>query len=237
MNGFVRQRLVLPHTDMIVFDVDGTLIDGEKADWSSFQSAFEEVAGFVLTPTFFAGIEEVTAQAIVHQALAALPLEERRRKERAIREDFLSRLQAACVLDAAAFRAVQGAVVLLRELQHRGIPVAIATGDWRETITLKLRTAGIAFEDIPLVTSSEFYSRAEIITSAVEKAGGVLQDAIYVGDGLWDLRACKQLGIRFVGVGRRAENLRAAGALHVLADLSPELFWKARDALEKIARV
>ena len=44
--------------------------------------------------------------------------------------------------------------------------VAIATGDWRDSITFKLRAAGIPFEDIPIVTSSEHYSRADIIRAA-----------------------------------------------------------------------
>jgi len=56
---------------MIVFDADGTLIGGESTDWTSFDAAFEEVAGFALDDAFFESIEEVTAQAIVHQALPA----------------------------------------------------------------------------------------------------------------------------------------------------------------------
>jgi len=36
---------------MMVFDVDGTLIGGEAADWASFGGAFEEIAGFTLDPS------------------------------------------------------------------------------------------------------------------------------------------------------------------------------------------
>ncbi|MFZ4767509.1 MAG: hypothetical protein ACOYMN_21365, partial [Roseimicrobium sp.] len=52
-----------------VFDVDGTLIGGEPVDWAAFGEAFGEVAGFALTTEFFDRIEEVTAKALVHQAL------------------------------------------------------------------------------------------------------------------------------------------------------------------------
>jgi phosphoglycolate phosphatase-like HAD superfamily hydrolase len=220
---------------MIVFDADGTLIGGETTDWACFRAAFEEVAGFVLTDSFFASIEEITAQAIVHQALATLPLDERRSKERSVCNGFLRRLEDAHNNDAGCFVAVNGAAALLRELKERGIPIAIATGDWREPITFKLAAAGISIADIPVVTSSEYYSRSDIIAAAVAKAGGSLEGTIYVGDGLWDLRACAKLGIRFVGVGHREEKLRQAGARHVLADLSPLEFWRVKEALDNPA--
>ena len=215
---------------MIVFDADGTLIGGESTDWTSFDAAFEEVAGFALDDAFFKSIEEITAKAIVHQALATFSPKERTAKERAVCQAYLQRLKAACESNPCSFPATDGALVLLRELKERGIPVAIATGDWRETISFKLRAAGIAFDDIPMVTSSEFYSRADIIVAAVTKAGRSLEEAIYVGDGLWDLRACKKLGIPFVGVGHRRERLRDAGAAYILPDLSPLEFWRAREA-------
>jgi phosphoglycolate phosphatase-like HAD superfamily hydrolase len=216
---------------MIVFDVDGTLIGGEVTDWACYGAAFEEVAGFGLSKSFFAGIEEITAQAIVHQALAHLPAEERRLKEQAVCQGYLRRLRESHESNPGCFFAVEGAVALLRELKARGILLAIATGDWRETICFKLGAAGVACDDIPMVTSSEFYSRADIIAAAVAKAGGSLAETIYVGDGIWDFRACRKLGIRFIGIGHRREMLREAGATHVLADLSPPEFWRVREAL------
>lgn len=216
---------------MIVFDADGTLIGGEPTDWASFEAAFLEVAGFALTSEFYDSIEEVTAKALVHQALADLEHQERLLKEQAVAEGFLSRLKAAHREDSACFPAVEGAVALLHDLKAIGLRVAIATGDWRESITFKLRAAGIPCDDIPIVTSSEHYSRADIIRAAVTESGGSIDDAIYVGDGLWDLRACERLGIPFIGVGHRKDRLRKAGALHVLDDLRPAEFWRMRDSI------
>jgi phosphoglycolate phosphatase-like HAD superfamily hydrolase len=211
---------------MIVFDADGTLIGGESADRESFEAAFKEAAGFPLDAGFFAGLKEVTAQAIVHQALGALGPDERKSMERAVCQGYLRRLREAHERNPSTFLASEGACALLRDLREKSVPVAIATGDWRETILFKLGAAGIPLDGIPMVTSSEFYSRAEIISGAVEKAGGSLQGALYVGDGLWDLRACRQLDIAFVGVGSRKERLREAGAEYILQSLSPEEFWR-----------
>jgi phosphoglycolate phosphatase-like HAD superfamily hydrolase len=213
---------------MIVFDADGTLIGGESTDKESFEAAFKEVAGFALEEAFFASLQEVTAQAIVHQALGAAAPEERRSKERAICEGYLRRLKKAHDGNPASFWAAKGASALLRDLRDKGIPVAIATGDWRETITFKLGAAGIPLDGIPMATSSDFYSRAEIIAAAVVKAGRALHEAIYVGDGLWDLRACRMLGIPFMGVGARRELLRKAGAKYILPSLDPAEFWRVR---------
>lgn len=215
----------------IIFDADGTLIGGEPIDWASFEAAFLEVAGFALTSEFYDSIEEITAKALVHQALADIDHAERLLKEQAVAEGFLRRLMAAHREDSACFPAVEGAVALLQDLKAKGLRVAIATGDWRESITFKLRAAGIPHEDIPMVTSSEHYSRADIIRAAVAEAGGSLGEAVYVGDGLWDLRACERLGIPFIGVGHRKERLQKAGALQVLDDLRPAAFWRVRDVL------
>ena len=184
--------------------------------------------GFALSDAFFAGIEEVTARAIVHQALAHCPVDERRTKEHAVREDFLRRLKLVYEANPRTFAPTAGTLDLLREIRDAGIPMAIATGDWHETISFKLAAAGIPFESIPIVTSSDYYGRAEIIAAAVCKAGCSLGEAIYVGDGLWDLRACGKLGIPFIGIGHRREKLREAGAAHVLLDLAPVEFWMAR---------
>ena len=113
---------------MIVFDVDGTLVGGEAVDWASFGAAFEEAAGFVLDAAFFTRIEEITAQAIVHQALENACIEKRKQIEHAVRQGYLRRLQDAHQKDPSSFPALEGALALLQELKQRDVPVAICHG-------------------------------------------------------------------------------------------------------------
>ena len=47
---------------------------------------------------------------------------------------------------------------------------------------------------------------------------------IYVGDGVWDFKACCELGVRFIGTGTRPHLLKAAGAKHILEMLGETLF-------------
>ena len=56
------------HT-LIIFDVDGTLVDANIVDYGSFDRAIQEETGITLTSTVWSTFNEVTAQAIVHQAL------------------------------------------------------------------------------------------------------------------------------------------------------------------------
>jgi hypothetical protein len=57
-----------------------------------------------------------------------------------------------------------------------------------------------------------------------------------VGDGVWDLRACRKLGIRFIGVGNKREKLLEAEATHVLEDLTSKEFWRAHAEVGAIHR-
>ena len=217
--------------EMIVFDVDGTLLGGEHHDWKSFDDAFEEAAGFSFPPDFFTNISEVTAEAIVHQALADVSHPDKTRIIDEARRGYLARNREAHENTNGAFVRTRGVHELWEDLRDREIPFAIATGDWHETISYKLSVAGIDMQGVPMATSSDCYARADIIRTAVERAGGELSASVYVGDGVWDLKATQRLGIPFIGCGSRPDELRAAGATHVLDDLHPERFWPAYHAV------
>jgi phosphoglycolate phosphatase-like HAD superfamily hydrolase len=57
---------------------------------------------------------------------------------------------------------------------------------------------------------------------AAERYGESFACIVYVGDGVWDARACHSVGIPFIGVGTgsRATRLSAEGAVCVFPDFS-----------------
>ncbi len=75
-----------------------------------------------------------------------------------------------------------------------------------------------------MATSSDCSRRSEIIQLAARRAGRSLAEVIYVGDGVWDFKACCELGVPFVGTGTRPHLLKAAGAKHILELLEETLF-------------
>ena len=215
---------------LIIFDVDGTLIDADPVDWSCFAAALQDVTGFVWTEEFWAGLTEVTAKAIEYAALPGHSAEERSRLEELVRAKFVEKLRAAHAASAVSFRPLPGAAALLAHLRSApGIDVAVATGDWKESIMFKLEAAGLDISGIPLATASDCLARADIIQLAAERAGYNLSQVIYVGDGLWDFRACQKLGIPFLGVGHRRPQFLEAGVVHLLHTLEKQHFepWLA----------
>ncbi len=210
---------------LIIFDVDGTLVGGEHYDWACFDEAIAAVTGFTPTQEFFDSLPEITAQAIAEACVRAAYREPGMGLEERIRDEYLRRLRNVHERDPLAFPARDGVVALLARL--RSLPatgVAIATGDWLATTSFKLAAAGIDVSGYPLATSSDCSRRSEIIQLAARRAGWSLAEVIYVGDGVWDFRACCELGVRFLGTGTRPHLLKAAGARHILETLEDALF-------------
>ena len=82
--------------------------------------------------------------------------------------------------------------------------VSIATGGWFESASLKLISAGIQFEGIPLASSDDSFDRTEIMNIAAVRAGVSKPcSCVYFGDGEWDRIASQKLGYRFVLVGEK----------------------------------
>jgi len=207
---------------LIIFDVDGTLLDADSIDHGCFDRAFNEVTGMNLTASLWLQFKEVTAQAIVHQALGDDWPDLASTTVR-VKDSFFEKLRSSHVENPTAFRAFDGAIGLLSALKASpDFSVAIATGCWRETATFKLQSAGFDLTDIPFACASDCYGRAEIISLAAQRAGLPVEQAVYVGDGTWDLRATQQLGIPFIGVGCRLDTLRKAGAKYTLDSLNTD---------------
>ena len=88
--------------------------------------------------------------------------------------------------------------------------ICFATGSLLEPALIKLQQAKINFIPDVVETASSFYTREEIVTSAISKAKKYFnvvdfENIISVGDGIWDLRTAKNLSIHFLGI--RNKNL------------------------------
>jgi len=208
---------------VIVFDVDGTLIGGEEQDWPSFDGAIYEVTGFHPDRKFWDDIEEITGKAIIRKVAERVGLPYGETLEQEIRSRYLRNLRKAAPFKNTVFQPKPGALEILQLLRLTPVfDVAIATGDFRETSQFKLASAGVDIKGIPFASCSDAELRRDIIEKAVERAKASIVDAVYVGDGVWDLRACRQLEIDFIGTGRNVDRLREAGAELICHDIKPQ---------------
>jgi len=216
---------------LIIFDVDGTLVGGESHDWACFDQAIHSVLGFEPTQAFFDSLPEITAQAIAEASIQVANRELGIGLEERLRDEYLRRLRQVHSRDPWAFPARSGVLTLLSHLSSlSGVGVAIATGDWYATASFKLAAAGIDVSRYPMATSSDAPRRSDIIRLAAQRAGRSLSDVVYVGDGVWDLKASRDLGVGFIGTGSRLNRLKEAGAEHMFEVLGAELFLSAARA-------
>ena len=197
---------------VIVFDVDGTLIGGEEQDWPSFDAALESEFGFRPDETFWKQVHEITGRSIIQKAAEFVGREHSEELESRLRAAYLSNLRKAAPFKDTVFQPKPGAIEILSLLKLTPVfDVAIATGDFKETSQFKLGSAGLDIRGIPYASCSDAFARKDIISEAVERAGAQIVDAVYIGDGPWDLRASQQLEIPFIGTGRNTQRLRDAG--------------------------
>ena len=88
--------------------------------------------------------------------------------------------------------------------------ICFATGSLLQPALEKLAQANINFVPNLVEASNTIYTRENIVKSAMEKAKNYFQvkefgHVISVGDGIWDLKTAKNLGVHFLGI--RDKNL------------------------------
>jgi phosphoglycolate phosphatase-like HAD superfamily hydrolase len=216
---------------LVVFDMDGTLIDAAHSafDDRCFWRAVREVLSVAGDgPEWIENLRHVTAT-----SMAAQFCEERLGREASIGElDLISRRHAGHLADAlddlepSAYRTSGAAEVLAALSDAPGLGWAIATGCFNVTARRKLGFAGLLQGDTVLATSDDAESREDIMLAAAARARGAGREFTrfsYVGDGVWDLRAARNLGWEFIGIadGQRAQDLRRLGAQHVIPHFRP----------------
>jgi len=212
---------------LVIFDIDGTLTQTTKADEECFVRSLDAVCGFSDVDTDWSCYKHATDAGIFREIYETrtgrLPSPSEASRFRQYFVDLLARVSSE-----AAFAAITGAPRLLSRLadsgEHR---VALATGAWCDSARLKMASAGLRYDDYPAASSDDAFDRESIIRLSMQRATeryGSLGSTVYVGDGVWDARACRSVGIPFIGIGTgsRATRLSAEGAVCVFPDFSDE---------------
>lgn len=211
---------------LVIFDLDGTLTDTNQVDARCYVAALAQVFGLAEVNEDWSSYVNATDPGILQE------LCERRLGRRLLPDEmeafevrFSSLLQQEYERDAGQFRQIPQAGALLERLAHDpDWRASIATGGWRRTAAFKLSVAGLALDGLPLASGNEAVSREGILLASQEMAQGAygvegFSRVVSVGDGTWDIRAARALGLPFIGVGA-GDHLARAGARQVVADFS-----------------
>ncbi|MGB5347447.1 MAG: HAD family hydrolase [Woeseia sp.] len=191
----------------VIFDIDDTLLHSMSDDDRLYRQAIREVVGEVRFRASLADYEHVSDTGILRQVLADNNVKDN--VFDAIRERFLAAIEAHVAANGP-FREIAGARAVLDRLRHSPQhAVALATGCWRRSAELKLRTAGFTIDDLPLATADDAMERIAIMQRALAALAGNFDSVTYFGDGIWDQRACQELRWNFRPVGPALNGIEA----------------------------
>jgi HAD superfamily hydrolase (TIGR01549 family) len=123
-----------------------------------------------------------------------------------------------------SIRPLPGAQALLAALTENGIPWAIATSGRIETAQYTLKTLGVDPAKNVVVTRDQVkYAKPDpdLFIAAAERLGAPIENAVVVGDAVWDMlaaRRCRALGVGLLSGGYGQDELERSGAARVYED-------------------
>jgi HAD superfamily hydrolase (TIGR01509 family) len=199
----------------VLFDIDGTLVDSNYLHVEAWSRAFTDIGrpvdawrihrsigmdGTTLVSTLTDGADDDT-------------------KERA--KDLHSRYYKET---APLLRPLPGARELLEAVQKLGIQVVLATSAPDDELAI-LRDVLECDHLVSAMTSSADVDTAkpepDIVNVALDRAGVEAAHAVFVGDAVWDVEACKRAGVVTIALlsgGVSKCELEEAGAHQVFED-------------------
>lgn len=201
-----------------IFDLDGTLVDTVYQHVVAWHTALRS-NGMDLPMWRIHRKIGMSGQLL----MSALELELGRR----IDEQTAKRLEAAHTEEMKKMReTVQvfaGAADLLEALRQADVPYAIATSGSKKDIGVFLEMLDLP-ADVPAVTQEDAKNAKpdpQLFLKAAEKLGVKAEEAIVVGDSVWDMLAARRahcLGVGLLTGGYAESEMTAAGAYRVYAE-------------------
>ena len=214
---------------LVLWDVDGTLVESARIGRDAFFEAFEAVAGVPPSEMVpFAGRTDLEIALDMLRAAgidADDPLLER------FHEELVVAMAGRTEDLRARGRAMPGAAEALERLaREAGVVQSLLTGNVERNALVKLAAFGLDrhIDFASGAYGSDHHRRGELVAIARDRASrrhGITADAgaaVLIGDTPLDVAAAREGGARAVGVATGPfdeDELRDAGADAVLADL------------------
>ncbi len=194
----------LRSSTVVLFDIDGTLVDCGGAGKRSMERAFDEMFG-IREPFVGLSFGGMTDPAIVRHGLGVAGRPADGPTIQAVLAAYLEILRAQ-LPTATTFRVIEGAARSVEHARERGHAVGLGTGNVREGALLKLGRGGLdrGFEFGGFGCDSE--ERATLLETGARRGAERLGrrrercEIVVVGDTPRDVRAAHAIGARCLAV-------------------------------------
>jgi phosphoglycolate phosphatase-like HAD superfamily hydrolase len=191
---------------LVIFDIDGTLIDSSKIDGFCYIQSIKDEFGIISISEDWSIYKSATDSMIFEEifmnSFGKKPAEDDIKKHI---KRFVSLLDEYSIGENN-IKEISGANNILNTLREReDWKIAIATGGWSESAQLKLKKANIDFQNFPFSTATDRKLREEIVSYCIEQSKKYyhvdrFEKIISVGDALWDLKTAHKLQLNFIGI-------------------------------------
>jgi HAD superfamily hydrolase (TIGR01509 family) len=199
----------------VLFDVDGTLVDTNYLHAVTWWQAFSQGGYYVPMTDIHRAIGMGSDQMLDR----LLPSE----RDKAADDTLRISHDALYATYWSRLRPLPGAVDLLRACKARGLTVVLASsaGQAESGVLRAALDAEDAIDDATFAGDVERTKPApDLVQVALQKAAVPAGQAVFVGDTVWDARACQKAGVPCIGLlsgGICREELADAGAAEIYA--------------------
>ncbi|WP_431238040.1 HAD family hydrolase [Mycolicibacterium aichiense] len=199
----------------VLFDIDGTLVDSNYLHVHAWQQAFHEV-GLPVQAWHVHRSIGMDGSTMVEELSNGADDDAQKR----LKDSHTRHYEAGADL----LTALPGARELLQRVADLGLQVVLATSAPENELAMLRKTLGCD-DLVSAITSSEDVEEAkprpDIVNVALDKAGVPAQQAVFIGDTVWDVEASARAGVPCIavlsgGVGRG--ELEKAGAAAIFDD-------------------
>jgi HAD superfamily hydrolase (TIGR01549 family) len=211
------------HQPAVLFDIDGTLVDSNYLHIHAWCRAFSDVGLDVESWRIHRCIGMDGTRLV--KFLTGDAEEDVQQQAKDLHLQYFQE-------SASLLNRLPGARELLERIHALGLQIVLATSASEDELAL-LRKVLDSDDIVSAMTSSKDVDVAKpepgIIQVALDRAGVDADHAVYLGDAVWDIVACKNAGVSSIGVlsgGVSREELGNAGA--------EQVFDNARELCERI---
>jgi phosphoglycolate phosphatase len=204
---------------LAVFDCDGTLVDGQASICAAMEAAFADLA---LPAPHRNAIRRAVGLSLPQAARRLLP-DHDSALHHAVAEAYKRHFRAAREAGELSQPLFSGMADVLHALRAAGWTLGVATGMSDRGLAHCLATHGLSGHFVTLQTADRHPSKPHpaMLEAALFEAAAAPEQAVMIGDTVFDMEMGRAAGVRSVGVDwgyHEADELLRAGAEWVAPD-------------------